>query len=46
MLESRLATAERLAGGGAHVAMNDLPIAALDQAVARLDSAGFRVHAP
>jgi 3-oxoacyl-[acyl-carrier protein] reductase len=39
------ATAERLARGGAHVAMNDLPTPALEAAVARLRAAGLEVEA-
>ncbi len=40
-----LATAELLARSGAHVAMNDLPIPALTQAVERLRAEGFAVEA-
>jgi 3-oxoacyl-[acyl-carrier protein] reductase len=40
-----LATAERLARSGAHVAMNDLPGAALDTAVSRLQGEGLSVDA-
>jgi 3-oxoacyl-[acyl-carrier protein] reductase len=40
-----LATAERLARSGAHVAMNDLPTEALARAVGNLQSQGLRVEA-
>jgi 3-oxoacyl-[acyl-carrier protein] reductase len=40
-----LATAELLARSGARVAMNDLPIPALDEAVARLRAEGLAVEA-
>lgn len=40
-----LATAERLARSGAHVAMNDLPTDALARAVSNLRNRGFRVEA-
>ena len=40
-----LATATRLARGGAHVAMNDLPSEALDRAVTTLCADGLAVHA-
>jgi 3-oxoacyl-[acyl-carrier protein] reductase len=40
-----LATAERLARSGAHVAMNDLPTDVLRHAVANLRSQGFAVEA-
>jgi 3-oxoacyl-[acyl-carrier protein] reductase len=39
------ATAERLASSGAHVAMNDLPTAALDRAVSNLRDQGWLVEA-
>jgi 3-oxoacyl-[acyl-carrier protein] reductase len=40
-----LATAERLARSGAHVAMNDLPTDALAHAVSHLKAQGYRVDA-
>jgi 3-oxoacyl-[acyl-carrier protein] reductase len=40
-----LATAERLARSGAHVAMNDLPSDALAHAVSHLKARGYRVDA-
>lgn len=40
-----LATAERFARSGAHVAMNDLPTQALARAVGDLEARGFRVAA-
>src|ERR1700704_4757492 len=40
-----LATAERLARSGAHVAMNDLPTNALARAVSTLKTEGFSVEA-
>jgi 3-oxoacyl-[acyl-carrier protein] reductase len=40
-----LATAERLARSGAHVAMNDLPTDSLTQVVSNFKARGFRVEA-